>query len=177
MPTRSLRARTVARSASVAGPSGRQRAVSRWPSVRRVVGEQERVGAVVLVAREAVAAAQPLHVAAGDDDHRQVGLEQRVDDGAVRALDGDALDAVGAEPADELAQPGRRVPHLEARDRSPGVVDHAHRVDLARPVDAGVPAEVRGNGAPDSKVSRPPLTALGAGTSRRGCHRPPCLPP
>ena len=79
------------------------------------VGEDEGVGAVVLVAREAVAGAQRLDVAAGDDDDPQAGLEQGIDDRAVGSLDGHALDA--RQPADQLPQPGRGVLHLEAGGR------------------------------------------------------------
>ena len=71
------------------------------------VGQDERVGAVVLVARQAVAGAERLDVAGRDDHHPQAGLEQRVDDRAVRPLDGHPLDAPQA--ADQLPQAGRGV--------------------------------------------------------------------
>ena len=100
------------------------------------VGEDVGIGAVVLVAGEAVAGPQRLDLAAGDDDHREAGPEQRLDHRAVGALDGHALDAV--EPAHELPQPGVGVLDLEAGHRAAVLVHHADRVTVLGPVDAGV---------------------------------------
>ena len=103
------------------------------------IGEDVRVGAVVLVARQAVAGAQRLDVAAGDDDHGQVSLEQRLDHGAIRSLDGHALDP--CEPGHQLPQPSVAVLDLEAGHRAAALVHDADRVGVLRPVDAGVPAD------------------------------------
>jgi len=61
------------------------------------VGEDVGVGAVVLVAGAAVAGAQSLDPAAGDDDDPQLGLEERVHERAVGSLDGHAHDLPGGE--------------------------------------------------------------------------------
>jgi hypothetical protein len=103
------------------------------------VGQDIRVSAVVLVAGQAVAGAQRLHLPAGDDHDRDPRPEQGVDDRAIGALDGDAVDTL--ETADELAEPDGRVFHLEPGHRDAPLVDHAHRVAVLRPVDAGGPAD------------------------------------
>ena len=61
------------------------------------VGEDVGVGAVVLVAGAAVAGAQGLDPAAGDDDDPQLGLEERIDERPVGSLDGHAHDLPGGE--------------------------------------------------------------------------------
>ena len=84
-----------------------------------------------------VAAAQPLDLAWGDDHHPQHGVEQRLDQGAVAPLDGHTVDV---EPGQSIDQPRERlagVRDLEPGPDAAGLVDHAHQVRLARPIDPG----------------------------------------
>ena len=69
------------------GPVGTQR-----------VGQHERVESVVLVAGRPVPAAEVLDLVRADHHHGEPGLQQGLDDGAVRSFDGHLADA-------ELAQP------------------------------------------------------------------------
>lgn len=102
------------------------------------VGEDVGIGAVVLVAGKAVAAAQGLDVTAGDDDDRQARAHESVDDRAVGPFDGDSVDPAQPEPPDELPQAGLAVVDLVALDDRAGPVDDADRVAPGRPVDAGI---------------------------------------
>lgn len=80
----------------LAGPDRRAQDDGRWtvglerpepvPVGPQDVGEQVCIGAVVLVARRPVPGAQRLHVAAGDDEHREPRGDQGVDDRAVGPL-------------------------------------------------------------------------------------------
>ena len=102
------------------------------------VGEDVGVGAVVLVAGAAVAGAQGLDPAAGDDDDRQARVEEGVHERAVGPLDGHAHDLPGGESPREPLQPGCGVLDLEALDGRAVLVDDADRVAPAGPVDARV---------------------------------------
>ena len=110
------------------------------------VGEDVGVAAVVLVAREPVAAPQALDMAARDDDDRQLRRRQGVDDRAVGTLDGDPADLAGGEPPSEVPQTLRIMLDLEAFEHRSGLVDDADRVAPARPVDARVRGGGRGGG-------------------------------
>ncbi|MGD8485784.1 MAG: hypothetical protein PVH07_04010 [Chloroflexota bacterium] len=106
------------------------------------IGEEVGVGVVVLVAAEAIAGAQGLDVAAGDDHDGQPGREQRADDRAVGPLDGDPADPPGGESSDEPAQAGGGVLDLRALDDRTALIDDADDVAPTGPVDA----RVRGDG-------------------------------
>jgi len=87
------------------------------------VGQDERVEPVVLVARRAVAATQMLDLLRADHHHREPGLEQPIDDLAVRALDRHLRHPDCSQPAHQLPQASRRVRHGEPVDLTARVVD------------------------------------------------------
>ena len=102
------------------------------------IGQDIRVRAIVLVARQAVPGAERLDVPARDDRDREARSQQRIDDRPVRSLDGHAIDV--AEPPGQLPEPRGIVIHVEARRHRAPLVDDTHRVRRLRPVDAGEPA-------------------------------------
>ena len=122
------------------------------------VGEDVGIGAVVLVAGAAVAAAQGLDAATGDDDDPQARAQEGIDERAVGALDGDPAHAAGPQSGDEVPQTGVRVLDLVALEHRAGSVDDADRVTPGRPVDAGE----RGGGSRMHPCLRAGRSSLGA---------------
>jgi len=111
------------------GPVGAQR-----------VGQDEGVEPVVLVAGRAVAAAQVLDLVRADHHHGDPGLEQRLDDRAVRPLDRDLADAALGQQAQQGAQARGAVLDHAPVDLPAAGIDDRDRVVIARPVDtAGQP--------------------------------------
>ena len=103
------------------------------------VSEQVGVSPVILVAGGAVPGAERLHVSARDHEHGEPGAEQGVDDRAVGTFDRHPDDPRLQEPAGQRPQARVGVVDHEALDRRALLVDHADRVGLGRPVDAGIP--------------------------------------
>jgi len=101
------------------------------------VGQDERVEPVVLVAGRAVPAAQVLDLVRADHHHGDPGLEQRLDDRAVRALDGDLADAALAQQGAQAS--GAVLDHAPVDFPAAGI-DDRDRVVITGPVDsAGQP--------------------------------------
>ncbi len=133
--TRSLRARTVIRSVTVAGlpgVSGRSRCRSRAQRVGANVG----VKLVVFVPGRPVAATQILQLPGRDHEHREPGLDQRVDYRTVRPLDRDLDDPGVVQLPDQ-----RRETAVGVGDGEPSLLatvrrDHAHGVIVTSPVDS-----------------------------------------
>ena len=131
--TRSRRARTVWRSAVVAGGVDQQRAQSA-PVGADHVGQDVGIEPVVVVPGRPVAAAQVLQLAGWDDVDDQPGCAQRVDDRAVGAFDPDLGHVSGQQPLDHGAQPGRVVGDREPQDLLPVRGDDRDRVVVFGPV-------------------------------------------
>jgi hypothetical protein len=93
----------------------------------------------VLAAGRAVAGAERLDAAAGDDHQIEPRGKRRVGDRAVRPLDGDPGDARPRQAPSEHQQAGLGVLDREPLESLAVLVDDAHRVRAARPVDASMP--------------------------------------
>lgn len=91
----------------------------------------------VSVARRAVAGAQVLELVRRDHEHGEAGLEQRVDDGPVRAFDADRIDLGVRQRLDQGAQPGAGVLEGAALEGDTIGINDGNSVVLAGPVEAG----------------------------------------
>ena len=100
------------------------------------VGQHVGVEPVVLVPRRAVARAQVLDLYGCDDQHRQSGGQQCVDDGTVGAFDTDLVHAGLEQPSDQAPQSGCGVGDAESIDGLAVGIDDAHDVVVLGPVDA-----------------------------------------
>jgi tetratricopeptide (TPR) repeat protein len=104
------------------------------------VGQDERVEAVVFIAGRAVPAAQVLDLVRADHHHGDPGLQQCIDDRAVRALDRDLADAALGEQAQQGTQARRAVLDHAPVDLPAAGIDDRDSVIIACPVDtAGQP--------------------------------------
>ena len=102
------------------------------------VGEDERIAGITLAAGGGVARAAGLEGVRGDGHHLEAGGDERVDEQAGGAFEGNAQGAAGvetAQAAEELGEALGRVRHGALPVDAGGLVDHADRVDLTRPVD------------------------------------------
>ena len=102
----------------------------------RQLGEHEGVEAVGLAVSDRVALPGGLRLIRMDRDHDQTCIEQPVDHDPVRALDRHPLHLQLDQLATERRDPGLVVRDYSLPQRRPGLVDHADRVLLARPVDS-----------------------------------------
>ena len=106
----------------------------------QVLGDHRGVASVGLRPGQHLAVPPGLDRVRADRHHRVPGLQQQVDQAAVRALDGDRHTAglpVPGQAADQQRDPVRGMLDGEpGHDLAPGV-HHAHRVRLGGPVDPG----------------------------------------
>jgi hypothetical protein len=102
------------------------------------ISQQQGVGGIGLGPAGPIPAAQALDLPRGDYHHAQVGLQHGFHQRAVGAFDRHAGHPEGAQT---LAEPGKAlagVGNLEAGTELAGLVNHADRMGLGRPVDTGV---------------------------------------
>ena len=109
-------------------------------------GHHLGVAAVVLGASHREAVAEAIHLLRVDGVNLEAALDQRLDHGAVRDLDGD-VDLAGLGSAARCQQPGGHLGQSFAAvledflaDLAAFAVRQKHMMALARPIDAGIPS-------------------------------------
>jgi hypothetical protein len=100
------------------------------------VGEQVGIPGIGLGAGAGVATAQALDLAWGDNEDRQVGVQQRLDQRAVTAFDRHTVDAHFGQSLDQTGECLTGVGDLEACPDLAAAIDDADGVSLTGPVDA-----------------------------------------
>ena len=102
------------------------------------ISQQQGVGGIGLGPAGPIPAAQALDLPRGDHHHAQVGLQHGFHQRTVAAFDRHAGHPEGAQTLDEPGKALAGVGDLEAGTDLAGLVDHADRMGLGRPVDTGV---------------------------------------
>ena len=101
----------------------------------QAVSQDVGIAAIGLVAGQAIARAQRLDRPTGDDDHFQISGPQRLDDGAIRALDRHSPNLLLLEVTHQRSQPERGVLDGELIHDLSGGIDNARGVAPGRPID------------------------------------------
>ena len=101
--------------------------------------QHEAVKAVGLPARDAVARAHRAHLVGMHRDHAQPRVQQPLDQQPVRPLQRDQRHPKLEQPRAQRPDARLVVPVAATIDDPPALVDHAHRVLLARPIDPSEP--------------------------------------
>src|SRR5436190_18714563 len=131
-------------------------------------GQHLGIATVVLAARRREAVAEAVELLGVDGVDVEAALEQRLDDGPVRHLDGD-VDLAGVDgparrqqPVRHLGQSFAAVPEELLGNVPPIAIGDADMVVLTRPIDAGVPLSLIGHvGSPFETAShRDPRRSL-----------------
>ena len=103
------------------------------------LGEHEAVKAIALAARHAVPRAHRLDLVGMHRDHRQPGIQQPLDQQPVGPLDRDQRHPEPQQPRAQRPDPGLVVTITATLHDPPALVDDAHRVLLAGPINPSEP--------------------------------------
>ncbi len=99
-------------------------------------GEHERIEAVALAARRTEPRPGRAHLVRVHRDHRQPGIQQPLHQQPIRPLDRDQRDAEPQQPGAQRPDPALVMPVAAALHDPPMLVDNAHGVFLASPINA-----------------------------------------